>query len=111
MCYHNPYPLWLPIFLCLVTLSLSVGLEVRSNALDGPGPSNEYTGWPNIFDALGLMNLYTMAPLVLPRSLSTVVDHDVSKLSMINASGGGFLTSFIVAVPWENIFGAGIIPA
>ena len=58
-------------------------------ALDGPGPSNEYTGWPNIFDALGLMNLYTMAPLVLPRALSTAVDNNISRLSMINTSGWG----------------------
>ena len=34
-------------------------------AIYGPGPSSEYTGYPNIVDALGLMNLSTMEPIVL----------------------------------------------
>ena len=56
--------------------------------MDSPGPSNEYNGWPNIVHALGLMNLSTMALLVLPQALYTVVADNVSKLSMINTSVG-----------------------
>ena len=71
-------------------------------AIDAPGPSINYTGCSNFFDALGLMNLSTIAPLVLPRALSTVVANNVSKLYMINASGGGFLPNFIFVVPWGD---------
>ena len=56
-------------------------------AIDGPGPSRKYTGCPNIFHALGLMNLSKMDPLMLPQALSTVMANDVYKLSIINASG------------------------
>ena len=46
--------------------------------IDVPGPSSKYGGCPNIFYALGLMNLSTMAPLVFPRALSTVVANNFS---------------------------------
>ena len=58
-------------------------------AIDGPVPHNEYTRCPNIFDALGLMNLSTMDPLFFPRALFTVVANNVYKLSMINTYGEG----------------------
>ena len=57
-------------------------------AIDSPGPPREYNGCPNIVDALDVMNLSTMDPLVFLQALSTVVANNVSKLSMINASGG-----------------------
>ena len=80
-------------------------------AIDGPGPSNEYTGWPNIVDDIGLMNIYTMDPLALPRDLSTVVANDVSKLSMLNASGGGSFPTFSFLFPGRTTFGAGFTPS
>ena len=70
----------------LVLKNSSCGPET---AIDGPGTSNEYIGWPNIVDAIGLMNLSTMYPLVLSRALSTMVTNDIYKLSTINTSGGG----------------------
>ena len=73
-------------------------------AINGPGPSSEYTGCPNIVDALVLINLSTMAPLVFPRSLSTVVANDVSKFSTIKISGGVSFPTFLFAVPWEKCF-------
>ena len=73
-------------------------------AIDVSGPSIEYTGRSKIVDALGLMNLSTMDPLVLPQALSTVMANNVSKLSMINTSGGGFLPNIIFTVLWENKF-------
>ena len=73
-------------------------------AIDRPGTSSEYTRCPNIVYSLGLMKLSTMDPHVLPQFLSTVVANDVSKLSLINASGGGFFLSFLFSVPWENNF-------
>ena len=57
-------------------------------AIYGPITSSEYTGCTQIVHALGLMDLSTMAPLVLSRALSTVVSNDVSKLSTINTSDG-----------------------
>ena len=68
-------------------------------AIDGPGPSSEYTGCPNIVDALVLMNLYTMNPLVFPKSLSTMMANDAYKLSMINASGGVYFPHFSLLYP------------
>ena len=73
-------------------------------AINGPCPSIEYSRWPNIVDSLGLINLSTMAPLVLPRDLSTMVFNKVSKLSMINSSGGGVPSQFsIFFSPAEQI--------
>ena len=69
----------------------------------GPGPSSKYTGCPNIFYALGLMNLSTMAPLVFPRALSTVVANYVSSLFIINTSGG-FHYQISLYAPWGNQF-------
>ena len=72
-------------------------------AIDGSGPSNEYTGWPNIVYDLVLMNFYTMDPLLFPRALYTVVAKDFSKLSMINTSGGGsFPISLCCALGEKN---------
>ena len=81
-------------------------------AVDGPGPPKEYIGWTNIVDALGLINLYTMDPLVLPLDLSNVVANDVSKLSMINTSGGGggSFPVFSLLCPGRINYGAGFIP-
>ena len=62
--------------------------------MDGPGPSNEYNGWPDIVDALGLMNLPTIDPLNFTQALSTVVANDVSNLSTINEYGGGVTSQF-----------------
>ena len=73
-------------------------------AIDSPDPSHEYYGWPNIVDALGFMNLSTMDPLALPRSLSTVVSRNVYNLFMINVSGRRLLPNFLFDVPWENKF-------
>ena len=78
--------------------------------IDGPGSSSKYTGCPNIFDALSLMKLSTMDPLVFPRDLSTVVANDVSKLSMINASGGVSFPTFYFLCPERKTFCAGFIP-
>ena len=63
-------------------------------AIDGPGPSMQYSGWPKIVDALGLINLFTMDPLALPQALSTLVANNVSKLSIINAFGEGSFPTF-----------------
>ena len=60
----------------------------------GSGPSSEYTGCPNVVDALGYMNISTIASLVLLQELYTVVANDVSKLSMINASMEVYLSFF-----------------
>ena len=54
----------------------SCGPEI---AIDGPGLPREYTGWTNIVDDLGLMNLPTISLLVLPLALSNVVANDVDK--------------------------------
>ena len=70
----------------------------------GPGPPREYSGWTNIIDAIGLMNLSTMAPLAFPRALSTVVANDVYKLPMINASGGVYLPTFSLLLPGRTNF-------
>ena len=56
-------------------------------ATDGPVQSRKYTECPKIVDALGLMNVSTMNPLVFPRALSTVAAKNVSKLTMTNTSG------------------------
>ena len=80
---------------------------VPYTAIDIPFKSNEYAGWTNIVDALGLMNLFEMAPLVLPLALSTVVSNDISKVSMINASGGGSLPISLYCALGEQI----LVPA
>ena len=74
--------------------------------IDGPGPSREYSGWKKIVDALGLMNLPMMDPLAFPRYLYTVADNNISKLSMINASGG-FIYQLLTA-PRESFCGIGV---
>ena len=80
------------------------------NEIDVPGPSIEYDRWPNIFDALGLINLSTADPLLLPRDLSTVVYNDVSKLSMINKSVEFFLPTSSLLFPRRTNFGADLNP-
>ena len=72
-------------------------------AIDGPVPHNEYTRCPNIFDALGLMNLSTMDPLVLTRALLTVEAKDVSKLSIINKSGRASFPNYSLLCPGRHI--------
>ena len=49
------------------------------------------------------VKLYTMSPLVFPRSLYTGLDNDVSKFSMVNESGEGvgFFPKFTEKFPWE----------
>ena len=79
-------------------------------AIDGPGPFREYTGCPNIVDDLYFMNFSTMDPLVLPRALSNMVVNYVSKLSIINASGGVSLPNFSFLCPGVTSFGTGFIP-
>ena len=83
---------------------------VPETGIDGPGPSSEYIGCPNIFDVLGLMNLSTTDPLFFPRDLSTLVANDVSKLSMIKVFGGGSFPTFYFLFPGRTNFGAGFIP-
>ena len=72
---------------------------VPDTAIDGPGTSIKYTECPKIVDALGLMKIYTMDQLVLPQALSTVGANNVSKLSMINASGGVSFQNFSLMCP------------
>ena len=79
-------------------------------AIDGPGPSRKYSGWPNIVHAIGLMNLFKMAPLVFLLSPSTVVANNASKLSMINAYRVFFLPTFSLLCPGRTNFGDGLIP-
>ena len=55
------------------------------------------------------MNLSTKSPLEFPQALSTVVDNDITKLSMIK-NIGGFLPYFIFYVPCENKLGAILTP-
>ena len=82
----------------------------HETAIYGPVSYIEYSGWPNIVDDIGLIKLSEIDSLALPQALSTVVAKDVSKLSMINASGGGFLPKFLFAVPWEKQISADFIP-
>ena len=56
------------------------------------------------------MNLSKMAPIALPLALYTMVANYVTKLSIINASGGGLISNFLFDVPWEKKMGAGFIP-
>ena len=57
------------------------------------------------------MNLSTMNPIVFPRALSTVVANYVSKLSIINVSGGGgSFPTFSSLCPGRTNFGAGFFP-
>ena len=79
-------------------------------AIDGPGPSIKYTGCTKCFDALGLMKLPKIAPLLLPRDLANVVANDSSKLSMINKSGGISFTTFSLLHPGGISFGTRLIP-
>ena len=78
--------------------------------IDGPGQSRKYTGFPNIVDALSLMNLSTMAPLVFPQDLSTVVAKDFSKLTMIDAYAGVSFPTFSLLCPGGTSFSEGFIP-
>ena len=78
--------------------------------INGPCLYIEYMGWPNIVDALGLMNLPTMDPLAFHQASYILVANNVSKLSIINVYGEGFLFNFIFTVPWENIFWCGLNP-
>ena len=61
-------------------------------------------------DAIFFMNLSTMALLELPQDLSTVVAKDVSKLSMINTSGGFSLPFFSLMFTGRKTFGAKLTP-
>ena len=69
----------------------SCGPEI---AIDGPGTSRKYTGWPKIVDVLGLIKLPTMAPSVLPRALSTAGSNYFSKWSTRNTYRGISLSTF-----------------
>ena len=94
---------------CLLSIHIPKALlDISSCGVDatinGPGPSRKYAVWKNIVNALGLMNLFTMAVLALPQALSTVVANDVSKLTMINASGGTYLPTFFCCSLVEHIF-------
>ena len=81
--YENCFP---PIHIPKTLLKTSsCGPDTQ---IDGPGSSRKYYGWKTIVDALSLINLSTIDPLALQRTLSTVVTNYVSKLSMINAYGG-----------------------
>ena len=71
----------------------------------GPGPSRKYTGLTNIVDALGLISLSAMALAVFPRALFTMVDNNVSNLSMRNAYGGISFPTFSLLFPGKKIFG------
>ena len=62
-----------------------------------------YYGLPNIFENIVLINLYTMDPFELPRALSTMVDNDFSKLSMINTSGGFHYQLYFNFSPGEQM--------
>ena len=85
----------------------SRGTEI---AIDGTGPPREYNRWPKIVDDIGLMNLSKISPPVLPLALSTVVANDVSKLSMINVSGGIYFQDFSLLFPGGTNFGAKLVP-
>ena len=56
--------------------------------IEGPGSSSKYYRWPKNVEDLGLLDLSTMDPLAFPRSLSTVVNNDVSKFCIINTPEG-----------------------
>ena len=100
----SPPPIHIPRALLK---NYSCGTETK---IDSPGPSSEYYGWPNIFYSLGLIILYTMDPLALPRALYTVAANYISKLSMINAFGGCSFPTFTLLCPGRTDFGAGFIP-
>ena len=55
------------------------------------------------------MNLSTMDPLAFSQALSTVLDNDVPKFSMINVSGGGYFETFSFLFPGRTNFGASFI--
>ena len=81
-------------------------------AIDGPGPSSEYTGWQNIVDDLGLMNLSTISPLAFPRSL---IHCDGQQCFQVihdqRIWGGGSFPIFSLMCPGRTNYGAGFIPA
>ena len=56
------------------------------------------------------MNLSTMSPTVFPPALYTVVSNDVSKFSMINASGGFSFPTFSLLLPGITQFGDKLTP-
>ena len=73
------------MFFFITVEKCSCGPEIT---IGGRCSSSEYAERPNVFHALSLINISTMAPLVFPRALPTLVSKGVSKLSTINASGG-----------------------
>ena len=79
-------------------------------AIYRPGPSREYTGRPNSFDDLGMMNLSTMYLHVLSRAVFTVVTNNVSKLSMNKAYGGVYFPTFYSLFPERTHFSAKLTP-
>ena len=85
----------------------SCGPEI---AIVVPGPSSEYTEWPNIVDDLGLMNLSIIVPSVFPLALSTMVANDVCMLSTSNTSGGVYLSTFSLLFPGRTNFGDKLVP-
>ena len=78
--------------------------------IDGPRPSREYSVWTNISNALCLMKLSTMAPLLFLLTVSTVVANYVSKSSMINTAGGGSFPTFSLLFPEITNVGAKLTP-
>ena len=61
-------------------------------------------------DALGLMNLSTVASLAFQQALSTVVARDVSKLYIINAHARVSLPYLSLLFPRRTNFGAKLTP-
>ena len=98
---QHPYEKWFPPIHTPKALlkNSSYGPETT---IDGPGASIEYSRWPDIIYALGLMNLSTMDLLAIPQYLSTVVENNVSKLSMINTSGRVSFPIFLYSYLGEN---------
>ena len=56
------------------------------------------------------MNLFMMAPLDFLQALSTVVDNNVSKLSIIKSYGGGSLPNFSLLITGITNLGASLNP-
>ena len=58
-------------------------VKVFNSTIDVTFRSRDYARWPNIVEALGLINLSTIVPLVFPWATSTVLSNNV-----VNASWG-----------------------
>ena len=71
-------------------------------AINGNGPYIEYYMWPKTVESMGLINISKIDPLVFTRYLYIWLANDVSKSSMINASGGVFLIKFTTKFTWDN---------